>query len=81
MNTPITPAVTATKFNAIDKIPFNMEQTPEVMKEIQKDTSGSSSSGKAKRDVISLNDDVHDDTATKKMKNDATVEILNVKEQ
>ncbi|PWA62801.1 hypothetical protein CTI12_AA361970 [Artemisia annua] len=75
--TPITPAVTANKFNSIDNIPFNIEQTPEVVNQMEKNADGSSSSGKGKRDVINLDEPVEEDVAAKKMKNAATVEKAN----
>ncbi|PWA46652.1 hypothetical protein CTI12_AA504730 [Artemisia annua] len=75
--TPTTPAVTANKFNSIDNIPFNIEQTPEVVDQMEKDADGSSSSGKGKRDVINLDEPVEEDVAAKKMKNAATIEKAN----
>ncbi|PWA71499.1 hypothetical protein CTI12_AA280320 [Artemisia annua] len=75
--TPTTPVVTANKFNSIDNIPFNIEQTPEVVDQMEKDADGSSSSGKGKRDVINLDEPVEEDVAAKKMKNAATVEKAN----
>ena len=78
--TPTTPYVTASKFNSIDNIPFNIEYTPEVVKQMEKDDDGSSSSGKGKRDVINLDEPVEEDVAAKKIKNAAIVEKANGKD-
>ncbi|PWA86686.1 replication protein A 70 kDa DNA-binding subunit B [Artemisia annua] len=77
MQTPVTPSVTTTKFNAVDNIPFNIESTPEVTKATHKDGGSGSSSRKSKREVIDLDDVVPEDNGSKKLKNDVEVEVLN----
>ncbi|PWA49590.1 replication protein A 70 kDa DNA-binding subunit [Artemisia annua] len=76
IQTPVTPSVTTTKFNAVDNIPFNIESTPEVTKATHKDGGSGSSSGKSKRDVIDLDGVVQEDKGSKKLKND--VELPNL---
>ncbi|PWA74463.1 nucleic acid-binding, OB-fold protein [Artemisia annua] len=77
IQTPVTPAVTITKVNSLDNIPFNIETTPEVTKGVHKDGGSGSSSGKAKRDVIDLDDGMQKDKGSKKLKNAEDVEVLN----
>ncbi|PWA44636.1 replication protein A 70 kDa DNA-binding subunit B [Artemisia annua] len=77
IQTPVTPAVTTTKVNSLDNIPFNIETTPEVTKGVHKDGGSGSSSGKAKRDVIDLDDGMQKDKGSKKLKNAEEVGVLN----
>ena len=77
VQTPITPAVTTTKVNSLDNIPFNIETTPEVTKGVHNDGGSGSSSGKAKRDVIDLDDVMQKDNGSKKLKNAEEVEVVN----
>ncbi|PWA75791.1 replication protein A 70 kDa DNA-binding subunit B [Artemisia annua] len=77
IQTPVTPAVTTTKVTSLDNIPFNIETTPEVIKGVHKDGGSGSSSGKAKRDVIDLDDGMQKDKGSKKLKNAEEVGVLN----